>query len=237
MIPLRMAAVLVAAALTLAGCANYHEVPFDRQAAAIKSIGLLTPQFPSEPRIQLASSVGQSFGLIGAIVDSGMESKRDSGFQTLLLQQSFSAQATLTDALTSALRAEGYDVASVPVSRAEPGYLKAYPTNAGPRVDAYLDIVVDNYGYLAAGISDATPYRPHFWVSARLVRASDAAVLMRATLVYNYVGPSENYITLAPDPAYVFVNFDALMADPPQSTKGLREAIGQSAATLASLLK
>jgi hypothetical protein len=75
----------LAGLVALAGCAGAPAVPYDRATAGdIKTIGVLTPSFPDHPYVILASSVGQHLGLIGALVDAGMRSSRESSFGTLL---------------------------------------------------------------------------------------------------------------------------------------------------------
>jgi hypothetical protein len=62
---------------------------------------------------------------------------------------------------------------------------------------------------------------------------------MQDVVVYNPVGPAapSKAITIAPDPAVQFVDFDALMADPDRAVLGLRTAVEQSAHGLGALLK
>lgn len=61
---------------------------------------------------------------------------------------------------------------------------------------------------------------------------------MRDTIIYNPVNPvNGQYVTIAPDPAYEFVNFDALMANPPRSVAGLNVAVTRTAQSVASLLR
>jgi hypothetical protein len=127
----------------------------------------------------------------------------------------------------------------VPVTRDKSDFLARYPSNAEPKVDAYLDLVAAGYGYVAAGVRSSTPYRPTLAVRARLVSARDSSVLMQDVVVYNPVGPAapSKAVTIAPDPAFQFVNFDALIADPDRAVLGLRAAIEQSAHGIGTLLQ
>ena len=235
----RVAAMLVAAMLLLAGCAGRPQIPFGQSATApVKTIGLLTPGIPPTPEVVLASSVGRSFGLLGHLVDSAMQANRDSQFTALLARQGFSAQNAFSASLTETLQAQGYTVVPVPTARPQPAeFLKSYPTAAQPPVDAYLDLASDGYGYVAAGISGSTPYRPRFGVAAKLVSARDSTVLMQDSIIYNPIGAAGQVTTIPPDPAYQFSDFDALIANPTQAVKGLESAIQQTAATLGKLLQ
>src|SRR5262245_65234940 len=74
----RLTLAIAASAMLLAGCAGKPGIPYDRTAAQVKTIGIITPRAPDRPTVALATSVGQSFGLIGAMIDAGMQSDRES---------------------------------------------------------------------------------------------------------------------------------------------------------------
>ena len=95
---LRVVAATLAAAVMLAGCAGQPEIPYDRAAKAqIKKIGIVTPVF-AEPSVILLNSVGSSFGLIGALADSSMQSNRDAKFKTLLRKAGARTYEAISDA-------------------------------------------------------------------------------------------------------------------------------------------
>lgn len=230
--------VIAALSLIVGACQPLTELPYDRSTASVKSIGIVTPVFPTEPVAALASTVGQSFGLIGALVDMGMNADRVDRLEKVLAEQHFAAQQIFLERLTSALQAEGYTVTAIAVPRNQQQKLLAtYPPRAETKVDAYLDMYVGEYGYFAAGISDSTPYRPHFTVHGRLVRSDNASVLMEDSVVYNPLGQATNIITISPDPAAQYTTFNLLIADPVGATKRLRTAEEQSADAFAKLLK
>jgi hypothetical protein len=231
--------VLLIAVALLGGCATKPEIPFDKGANNIKTIGILTPSEPDHGSVMLASSVGQSFGIVGALIDTGMRMSRESKFNTLLGQESFIFQDELLKSLSDKLTANGYAVSTVAVPRTSTGFLKAYPKGDETKVDAYLDVVVTGYGYIAAGIGSSTPYRPVDVMNVRLVRAADSKILMEDTVVFNPVGPAlaTNIVTVPPNPDYTFQDFDALTADPAAMTKGLKDSVDQSADAAAKLLR
>lgn len=229
---------LAATLLGLAGCAGQPAIPFDRSSASdIKTIGILTPRFPDGPKVVLVGSVGRSFGLIGALIDSGMEANRESQFTSLLASQRYQAADAFSRALATAVEAQGYKVEMIPVTRdLHKDFLDDYHIATNIKVDAYLDVAVGGYGYIAAGLGDGNPYRPIVGLGCKLVRVGDSTVLMRDFIVYNPINPRGNLITISPDPAYAFPDFDALMADPPKATAGLDGALTQSAQAVAKLL-
>src|SRR5438105_4127799 len=137
---------LCALALCLSACAT-AEIPFDKTSAGIQRIGLLTPGFPSGPSVVLASDPGQSFGLVGAIVDAGLQSNRDSRFKAILISNGFEPLSGFWDDLVAELQKDGYALTPIPASRDRSDFLKQLPPASAP-VDAYLDVAVDNYGYM-----------------------------------------------------------------------------------------
>ena len=64
------------------------------------------------------------------------------------------------------------------------------------------------------------------------MRANDDAILMQDTIYYNAINAPDKVVTIAPDPAYAFTDFDTLMADPTKAVGGVRVAMEQSADTL-----
>jgi hypothetical protein len=230
-------ALATASALLLGACAA-PEIPFDRtQQNQVQHIGVVTPKFPTGARVILASTVGRSFGLIGALIDAGMEASRESKFTAILEQQNFNEQDVFLAKLTASLEGQGYKVSMISFQRQGTDFAGSYPVGQEPKVDAYLDLVVTGYGYIAAGIGNSTPYRPICQVRARLVSAKDSSVLMQDLVTYNPYGPTEHMVTIAPDPAAQYTTFDQLVADPAGAVKGLQNATEQTADTVGKLLQ
>ena len=98
-------------------------------------------------------------------------------------------------------------------------------------------MVSPTYGYLAAGTGDSSPYRPRIAVNCKLIRASDAKLLMEDKVLYNPLGTVSKVVSLSPDPNYSFTDFDALTASPDKATEGLKVAFGQTADAIATLLQ
>jgi hypothetical protein len=230
-------AVAASAFLLLAGCAA-PEIPFDRTAAGeVRTIGVVTPALPDGPSVVLASSVGRSFGLVGALVDAGMQSSRESTFKGLIAQQDFSATNVFIARLKDGLQKQGYALVDVPLQRSGRDFASGYPKDTDPKPDALLDLVLMDYGYVAAGISSSAPYRPYYALRARLVGAKDSAVLMQDAIVYNPINTPPKTITIAPDPTPQYKDFDALAADPKGAVDGLRIGAEKTADAVVGLLK
>jgi hypothetical protein len=118
-------------------------------------------------------------------------------------------------------------------------FLKKYPLGGEPKVDSYLDVVTLGYGYMASGTGNSTPYRPSVATSVKLVKASDGSVLMQDQVAYNPVafGQIQNTVTLSPDPAFAFTNWNDVTADPKKAAAGVTGAVDQSARAVGNLLK
>jgi hypothetical protein len=230
------AAAALAAVLTLAACAG-TEIPFDRSTAGVRTIGVLTPDVPAKPSAVLASDIGQSFGLIGALADAAMQARRDDKLFAIMIAHQFVAGTSLGNDLVAALRSHGYEAKLVPVARDKSGFLKTYPTEPG--VDAFLDVsaFAAGYGYVAAGIGSTQPYRPFVWLNVKLVHAGDNAVLMQDTIMYNAINANSKWITISPDPAYQFADFDTLVANPDQTVAGENASLQQTANQIGMLVR
>src|SRR5258706_14413214 len=88
---------LVLICLFLAACQTLPQVPYDRATAGnIKTINVITPATPDRPRVVLASSIGQSLGLIGALVDAGLQDNRETKFQAVVSARNFKGQEAMT---------------------------------------------------------------------------------------------------------------------------------------------
>lgn len=234
----RRSAVFAVLLIALGGCATKPEIPFDRATTPdVKTIGVLTPRFPDGAVVYLASSPAQSFGLLGALVDSGMQANREATFKTILDDRHFSVQDDFLQSLTDSLKAQNFNVTMVPVQRDRVDFLAAYPPPENSNVDAYLDIVTFTYGYAAAGIKDSTPYRPYYMLKVKLVRAKDGSVLMQDMIVYNPINAGKDMISISADPDYQFVDFDTLTGNSEKAVVGLKVAVGKSASMVGTLLK
>lgn len=226
------------AVLLLGACVGLPSVPYDRSASAsVKTIGLLSPKFPESTSVVLASSPTQSFGLVGAAIEAGMRSSRESKLKAALAPiTDLTPKEIFINQLVSTLEAQGYAVQPVAVAREEDDFVEAYPSPDG--VDALLDVVVIQYGYIAAGVTDNTPYRPTTYAKVQLVSNTKShKVLMQDQVIYNSLQPNNEAVTIAPDPDMAFADSDALVVDPAKTAQGIRGSLVETATTIGSLLK
>lgn len=226
----------IVAILSLGACASpYVATPYDRASASVESIVVADDSVPEKAIAYEVASVGSNFGLIGALVDAGIQAERQDAVNDALVGIQFDAEDKLEDRLISALGAQGYTVAPLPgQARAKREFLKTYPA-APEGVDAYLDITLNYYGYMSSGAGQ--PFRPSVWAQVKLVKVADGSTVMENQIVYNPLNVAEGVVTLPPNPEYAFNNRGDLLADPARLAAGIEDALNQVADTAAQLLR
>jgi hypothetical protein len=233
---IRVVAALLGA-VSLSACASaYVGKPYDRASAGVHSIALASDTVPEKAEAYEVASVGSNFGLIGALVDAGIQASRANAVNEALTGSGFDAEARMEQHLTSRLTSEGYTVTKLASGEhnKKREFLVSYP-KAQAEADAVLDLTVVNFGYLSAGAFK--PFRPTVFANVRLVSAKDPKkVLMENRIVYNGMGAQQGVITLTANPQYAFNNRADLLADPKRLGAGVEDALSQVADTVAQLL-
>lgn len=227
----------VLAILSLGACATpYVATPYDRASANVRQIVLVDDSAPEAAVAYEVASMGSNFGLIGALVDAGIQAERRAALNKSLGTVQFDAEKRLETRIIERLQGDGYQVTALEgTMRAKREFMVTYPVS-GENQDAYLDLVVIDYGYLSAGAFQ--PFRPHASATVRLVSASDPTkVLMDNRIVYNSMYPNESVINISPNPRYEFRNREELLADPTRTAAGIEDALNQLADTAAQLLR
>jgi hypothetical protein len=231
-------AVALTAALTLlADCADKPVMPYDKAGAGrVTTIGVLTPAVPPGPTIHLGyftvplshpdETLVRSTRLSDAMTDAEVEIDCERELGNILAAKRFDARALLLEKVKRALVGRGYKVIDVPVIRESDGtFMKAYPVV--PDADAYLDLVVLDYGYF-----DRV-------TEIRMVDAANASVLMQERVRYAALERShpKDDIAIASDPKYRFDGLPALMSQPDMAVEGLNAAFTKSAEAMSALLQ
>jgi hypothetical protein len=233
----RRVLMLMVLGLMATGCAAPAHRPYDPAISSkIRSIGLLTPAVSDEVAVRMEVHPGDSFGVVGMLVAAGDMSGKSGQFRRATRDRGFECTSAFVQQLDEGLRAAGYEVHPVNITRPfhEYEFLDSYPPSDGT-VDAYLDLYSDLIGYTAAG--GATPYRPTVHLNVRLVRASDHKVLYQDRIAYNAFGDGDGAITLTPAAGYEFAGFEQLIANPIKALDGLRQAMRATGQALARQLR
>jgi len=223
------------AALAVSGCVSpYVATPYERAAANVQQIALVNDAVPPRLTAWEVASAGSNFGLIGALADAGIQQSRENQLMETLSGAHFDAEAVIEARLMSSLTANGYEVALLENGdRERRVFLEKYEGGA-EGVDAYLDVVVTNYGYIAAGMGQ--PWRPTADATVRLVSA-DGETLMENQIAYNSMYPRAGVITISPNPEYAFQNRDHMLQRPDLLAAGIEDALNQIADTSTRLLQ
>lgn len=236
--PLRVLAMVCLTGL-LGACASFPTQEFNKSAnASLHTIALAPIGMPDKPSVIILNAVGNSFGLIGGIVEATRAANAANELVGELKTGNLDYRTYLPAQITSALQADGYTVIGVDGARAagETGkFLTKPPQAAG--ADATLDIYVSYVGYIAAGAT--TDYRPAVHIEARLLDAKTQKVLFADQVYYNNFSPNfaKRAITIEPDPKVTFTDRPAMLAAPADVTHGLAGAIDSVAQNLAQQLK
>lgn len=225
----------ILAVAPLGACAStYTATPYVPGAQSLAKVGVMDDSMPEKLSAAEVASVGSNFGLIGALVDAGVTASRQDALTDALSTVSFDAEDRLEKRVVEALGAQGVEAQVVTgPKRQKRVFLADYPALDG--ADAYLDIVLTNYGYLSAG--SGQPWRPTAYAMVKLVSAKDKKTLLENHIAYNVMNAPRGVITLSPHPDYVFRNRDEMKADPAKLAAGLEDAFGQIATTAAGLMR
>lgn len=227
--------VAVVGALLFTGCAKTPNVNFNAQMHKnIKSIAIVPPKNTDEINIFYFNHPGMSLGLIGGLAAAAEFSSKTTTYNKLILPTKFNANSYFLSKLTYYLKNEKYTVVILPQDPNRTNeHLKEYPNAA---VDAYLDIVLGDIGYIAG--SPSSTYKPTVKVSVRLVKKSDKSILYDKHLA---IGES---FALAQEVDYIgcdteecYKDFDALKENAVKSVNGLKKALDKVAKRLAISLQ
>ncbi|HLY07515.1 MAG TPA: hypothetical protein VKR31_17345 [Rhizomicrobium sp.] len=175
--------IALVSAVAISACASKPpDVEFHRATSGVQTIAVLSPAMPEQPTIFAlsgATPLGALFGPLGALADNKIQEGRAADYAGALAGHGYSLQTVLTQDITAELQKDGFTVSSVSVAHPGSAFLATYPVASGAHADAYLDVVVINYGYMAGAIT--APYHPLLGLQYRLVRASDGVTLMQVT--------------------------------------------------------
>lgn len=235
---LRATGTLLVAA-TIAGCSSFPTKEFNKDASpGLHSIAVAPIGMPDAPNIMIINAVGNSFGLVGALVEATRASNASKEAVSELSSGGFDYKTYFPAQVDSDLRTAGFRVTMLPGTRAAGNatkFLATLPEASG--ADAVLDMYVNYLGYAAAGAK--SPYRPAVHLEARLIDSKTQKVLFEDQIYYNNFMPAaaKKAITIEPDPKAVFTDRTAMRAAPAEVTSYLRAAVDAVAAELGKQLK
>lgn len=210
--------------VALSGCASrYAATPYLAPAQPVQVVALAQDIAPAEASAYEVASVGSNFGLIGALIDAGVQGSRKDRVNEALTGVQFDAEKEIQTLLAEALQGKNIQVTMLDgEDRKKREFLLKYPQENG-NAQAILDVVLLNYGYVSAG--SGQPWRPTVLADVQMVDASGKKTLLKNRIAYNGVNPQQGIITLYPDPQYTFGGREEMITNPEKLAEGLRVAL------------
>src|SRR5438876_11877132 len=104
--------------LTIAGCASFPTKEFNKDASpALHSIAVAPIGMPDAPNIMIINAVGNSFGLVGALVEATRASNAAKEAVSELSTGGFDYKIYVPAQVDSSLRTAGFQVPRLPGTR------------------------------------------------------------------------------------------------------------------------
>jgi hypothetical protein len=226
---------VLAILIATSACASpYVAVPYEADQQSVTTITLIENVGDADVIAWEVASMGSNFGLVGALIDAGVQSSRRARVSEILEAAEFDAQDYFKLRLTEELEALGYAVTTAPVNERDGIKLLASHPGSNDDTVVYLDAVLRSFGFISSGAG--TPFRPHASAEAQLVTANENNVLMRNSVIYGGLGTPQGHIILSPSAEYVYNNREELLAEPERLVAAVQTAISETATTIARLL-
>ena len=221
--------VAAVALLGLSACAKpYVGTPYTAPAAPVTSVAIVDDTLPEDAVAYEAASTMGNFGLIGGLIDAGVQASRRDRVNEALDSVNHTPEANFESYLVSALAQSG--IAAVMLAgpdREKRELLSDYP-DAPQGTQALVDFNVTAYGYVNAGNQN---WRPTVSAEVKMVDALTGKTLMENRIVYNGVDAQAGVVTIAANPAYVFENREDMITQPERLAAGIDDALRRVADT------
>ncbi|MGB3165307.1 MAG: hypothetical protein WBA68_00845, partial [Alteraurantiacibacter sp.] len=181
-----------------------------------------------------AASTMSNFGLIGALVDAGVQSGRKGAVNEALDGIGYSPEETVEALIVERFAANGVRAAVVPgADRERREFLVNYP-GAPSGTQAHFDLVVTQFGYMQAG---GNAWRPAVLADVRMVDANTGDTLLENRIALNIPDSPAGVIALSPNPAYAFANRDDMLANAEMLAEGIDDALATVVDTAVGLIR
>ena len=213
---------------------NYVATPYTAGAQPLTRVTLADDVLPQNVIAYQVASTMSNFGLIGALIDAGVQESRRDAVNDALETISYDPEPALEAYLIAEMAERGItaSLAQGP-DRDKREFLVEYPSADGG-VQAYFDIVVDSFGYVQAGGNE---WRPAAGALVRLVDVGTGDTLMENRIAYNIPNALPGVVTLPPNPEFTFDNREAMVSDPQRLAAGIDDGLRRVADTAVSLLR
>lgn len=227
--------VAAAALLGLSACAKpYVGMPYAAPAEPVTSVAIVDDTLPDAAVAFEAASTMSNFGLIGALIDAGVQGSRKSRVNEALDSVNHTPEANFEQFLIDALAEK--EIAAVVLEgedREKRAFLKSYPT-APEGTQALIDFNVTSFGYVNAGNQ---MWRPTVMADIKMIDALTGKAIMENRIAYNAVNAQAGVVTISPNPDYVFHNREDMISQPELLAEGIDDALKQVAETAVRLMQ
>ena len=221
--------------LSLGACASpYVGTPYSAPAVPVTSVGIVDDTLPDDAVAFEAASTMGNFGLLGALIDAGVQGSRKDRVNEALDSVNHTPEANFESYLIAELAEAGISASMMEgPDREKRKFLDKYPA-APAGTQALIDFNVTSFGYVNAGNQ---LWRPTVSADVKMVDASTGKTLMENRIIYNPVDAQAGIVTLAPNPAYVFQNREDMISQPERLAEGIDDALKQVAGAAVRLMK
>lgn len=227
--------VAVAAMASLSACAStYVGTPYTASETPISRVSLADDSLPDTVMAYQAASTMSNFGLIGALVDAGVQSSRGSRVNEALDEIGYAPEETIEALLIERLGAQGVTATLVEgPDREKREFLVEYP-GAPAGTQAHFDLVVSQFGYIQSG---GNAWRPAVLADVRMVDVTTGDTLMENRIAYNIPDSPAGVIALSPNPTYSFQNREDMVTNAELLAEGIDSALAEVVDTAVGLLR
>ena len=221
--------------LSLGACASpYVGTPYTAPAVQVTSVAIVDDTLADDAVAYEAASTMGNFGLIGGLIDAGVQASRKDRVNDALESVNHTPEANFEAFLIEALAEANIEAAMLEgPDREKRKFLESYPT-APAGVQALIDFNVTTYGYVNAGNQ---MWRPTVAADVKMIDAGTGKTLMENRIVYNAVDAQAGVVTIAPNPDYVFQNREDMISQPERLAEGIDVALKEVANTAVRLMR
>lgn len=223
------------ALLGLSACANpYVGVPYTASATPVKNVAIVDDTLPTDAVAFEAASTMSNFGLLGALIDAGVQGSRKSRVNEALESVNHTPEANFEAFLVEALAEANISAAMLEgEDREKREFLTSYPA-APEGAQALIDFNVTSFGYVNSGNQ---LWRPVVSADVKMIDALSGKTMMENRIVYNPINAQAGIVTISPNPEYAFQNREDMVSQPERLAEGIDDALKQVAQTAVRLMR
>ncbi|WP_133303938.1 hypothetical protein [Aurantiacibacter aquimixticola] len=215
--------VAVGAMASLSACAStYVGTPYTAPDVPVTRVAVADDALPENVIARQAASTMSNFGLIGGLIDAGVQASRKDAVNEALDTIGYTPEETLEALIVERFAGTGVTASVVEgPDREKREFLVEYPV--GPAgTQAHFDLVIQQFGYMQAG---GNAWRPAVLADVRMVDATTGATLLENRIALNWVDSPAGVIALSPNPAYAFANREDMVTNPQLLAEGIDDAL------------